>query len=104
MTGEIHVRYTNSDWLLDQGHPAWGAEIPHSLGPLVVEAIDALPERHRAVVELRLYGQWTFQAIADEVGMPTRGYVFMYWSRGLKKIRDFIVAHPDTPDYLKEEN
>ena len=97
------IIYTDSDWLLDQGRPAWGAEIPHSLGPVVVEAIAALPERHRAVVELRLYGQWTFQDIADEVGMPTRGYVYMYWSRGLKKIRDYIIAHPDTPDFLKEE-
>ncbi|KKK77929.1 hypothetical protein LCGC14_2848690, partial [marine sediment metagenome] len=55
MKGEIHVQYTSSDWLLDQGNPAWGAEIPHSLGPMVAQAIAALPERHRAVVELRLY-------------------------------------------------
>lgn len=98
----IKIIYTDSDWLLDQGRPAWGAEIPHSLNPVVLEAIAALPERHRSVVTIRLYGQWTFQDIADDLGMPSRGYAYMYWSRGLKKIRDFIVNHPDTSALLKE--
>lgn len=85
-------------WQLDQGKPLVGKRLPHSQGWLVYRAVEQLPDPHRDVVEMRAWGRMTFQAIADELGMPGRNYAGMYYTRALKKIRDYMEEHGETAE------
>ena len=80
--------FTSSTHLLDQGVPLWGEEIAprHDKRELIAAAMDGLPEKHYAAVTMRLSG-WTFQHIADLMEWPSRGYAYMYWQRGLQKLK-----------------
>jgi DNA-directed RNA polymerase specialized sigma24 family protein len=87
---KVKVIYTDNEWLLQQGIPAWGAEIEHRLGPLVRQAVLQLPDKHREAVQLRWYGQYTYQQIAELLEWPSRGYAWMYCRRGMDKVRQWM--------------
>lgn len=91
---------TSNPLMLTYGKPLWDKD-EHRLHLLVRDAIEALPEKNRAVVEMRLYGRYTFQEIADTLGWEqkyARQTAWMYWSRGLEKIRRYILEREPSLD------
>lgn len=79
---------TGSEWELDAGSPLW-AQQPDDpqLACLVADLVNALPEPMRGVVELRMWGRLTFEEIADELGLSSRGHAHVYWTRALDRLR-----------------
>ena len=55
-------------------------------------AVEALPLRPRQVVVMRLYGELTFQQIADALGEPLQTVASRY-RRALERIRTELEAH-----------
>lgn len=59
---------------------------PPANRPDVVEAIEALPGDQRATIELRYYGQLSFEEIAAELGVSIRT-AFRWHRRALRRLR-----------------
>lgn len=80
---------TANEWELSQGTPLW-AQSPTDewLGVHVDCLVDDLGEPMRSVVELRIWGRMTFEDIADELELSSRGHAHVLWTRALDKLRD----------------
>ncbi len=99
----IEIFSTSSNYELDHSARMWaerddygeGAVVPHTLEELVRDAVEALPAKHRAAVEMRWWGRYTYQAIADEMGWPGRNYAHMYFKRGMTYVQRYIEEQED---------
>ncbi len=71
------------DW---QGDTPEQAAIREQLRAMV----EALPEPHRSVVEMRVWKQWTYQEISDELGMKGRQNAHDHYNRGIGWLTDTL--------------
>ena len=81
-------RLAPGDWLIDQGDKVWPTKTALSEEQTRVrEALEGLPDPYRSVLEMRFYGQMTYQAIAEEMGWPDRRWTSTYLRRGKEMLR-----------------
>jgi len=94
MEHEPDTVVTDSQWLLDQGATLWLAEPKYMTDMERVRvgmALQDLPAKSKSVVELRVYGHYTFQKISEIVdGLSSRSAAHMNYTRALKRMREFI--------------
>lgn len=80
---------TNAEWELSAGTNPFQ---PESADPArddrLADLVDELPEPMRDVVTMRIWGRLTFDEIAVELEMPSRGYAHMYWTRALGRLKE----------------
>lgn len=72
------------EWELDAGTPVWDSAPQEGA---VADLVDHLPEPMRSVVELRIWGRFTYEAIADELGLSSRGHAHVLYTRALDRLR-----------------
>lgn len=77
-------------WKLDEGIPMWMAEAEAEDGGItewVHDHLSTLPDTedqpHRSVVEMRIWGKYTFQEIADELGLNSRRNAHDLYNRAI---------------------
>lgn len=79
---------TGAEWELDAGTPLWGeSDVDPFLADAVAGVVESLPEPMRSVVELRVWGRQTFEDIADQLRLSSRGHAHVLWARALDKLR-----------------
>lgn len=78
---------TPSDSELDDGTPLWAPVEHTAMDDAIVDLVDHLPANMRAVVELRIWGRLTFDEIADELGMGSRGQAHVVFTRALERLK-----------------
>lgn len=91
---------TSSEWELEQGASLWPGEptdprLREFVAYLLEDALitgtaknrQPLGDVSRSVVELRIWGRLTFQEIADELGLTSRGAAQVYFERALDTLR-----------------
>lgn len=86
-----------ADWQLEQGRPLWGAgEMDDEKREWVRAVLQTLPntpeQPHMAVVEMRIWGKYTFKEIADELGLKSKANAHDLYYRALRWLRDGRVA------------
>lgn len=88
---------TGDDWELDLGSPLWPESTTFNLRDFIIDvSVDALPEPMRSVVELRVWGRYTFEEIARELRLSSRGHAHVLWTRALGKLADTIPDQGET--------
>jgi DNA-directed RNA polymerase specialized sigma24 family protein len=79
-------------WLLERGsYRPVPDPIPHSLQETVRDAVEALPDEERTLLEMKYYELCTYQEIADRVGYRSKGAAFYYVHKALRKLEKEIV-------------
>lgn len=73
------------DWVLDKGKELWPQD--ETDGEHLMAMVEELEEPYKSVIEMRVWGRMTFQAIAEEMGWPSRQWTWTYWVRGLERLR-----------------
>ena len=83
---------TSEEWELDGGVALWSSGPPSALSCRLDDLVDALAEPMRSVVELRMWGRETFEAIADQLELSSRGHAHVLWTRAIEKLREGLTA------------
>jgi RNA polymerase sigma-70 factor (ECF subfamily) len=86
-----HRRHLSREVTLDHAEQSW-LEAPDSLeemGLAVETALRRLPDDQREVIVLRVWGQLSFQEIADALEVPSNTVASRY-RYGLTKLRDIL--------------
>lgn len=62
--------FTDKEHILDQGTPLWAPRgDPTETDKKVWAALEALTDRQREVVEMRVWAEWTFKQIGAKLGI-----------------------------------
>lgn len=69
--------------------PAESDDLPDPERDRIVDAVEALPEMDRAVVECLVWGGMTKVECAETLGI-SRSYVHKIWRRARDKLRDVL--------------
>ena len=67
---------------------------PMEIEELTTELLNGLSEEHREVVELKVFSQLTFSAIAEITGQP-QGTVATWYRRSLERMREACVREDE---------
>lgn len=76
------------EWELDEGSTLWPATDHAGLDDAVVDLVDELPEPMRSVVELRIWGRMTFDDIATDLDLASRGSAHVLFTRALEQLKE----------------
>lgn len=77
-------------YLFERATDLYGERIEHTFADSVRAAVEDLPDKHRAAIEMRFWGRMTYQEIADIMGWPGRNYAHQYYKRGMRKLRKLL--------------
>lgn len=86
-----------ADWKLEQGTPIWPAQsdsISEERAQQVRDALDRVGERsvndlpYQAVIEMRVWGKYTFQEIAELLSLNGRQNAHDLYVRGIRWLRE----------------
>jgi DNA-directed RNA polymerase specialized sigma24 family protein len=86
-----------AEWQLEKGTPIWppasdgisekrAAEVRNVLGSLDDKSENDLP--YKAVVEMRVWGRYTFTEIAKELGLNGRQNAHDLYTRGIRWLKE----------------
>lgn len=96
---------TGSGWLIDKRGPLWGLRQLGATEDEIRQAIDNMSchprkdpmgVKYRAILEMRFYGRWTHQQIAEKMGWKDRRWAGVYMRRALNRLQTEL--GPRTPD------
>lgn len=82
------------NWKLEEGRPLWDpdSDLKEGTEEWLHEVFNTLPDTkeqpHRSVVELRVWGKYTYQEIADELGLRSRQSAHDLYARAIRWMRD----------------
>lgn len=76
----------SEEWVAQQGgHLLWVQE-DHPEGQRMRDLVDGLDDQSKAVIELRIWGQYTFEEISDMLGLTGRGHANVLYTRAINKL------------------
>ena len=83
-----------TDWQLERGRPLFQPEDDYTeeMKDWVYSVFDTLPntdeQPHKSIVELRIWGKYTYEEIANELGLPGKANAYQMYTRAIGWLRD----------------